>query len=106
MLRSRAAMPSDVDAKVTETSRHQCFDGWQIFARHPSAECGGVMKFSVYLPPAAARGRVPVLYYLVGLTCTEETFVIKAGAKLDFGSKRIAPIIRPYFRPSADGQQR
>ena len=37
------------------------------------------MRFGVYLPPQAA-GRVPVLYYLAGLTCNEETFLIKAGA--------------------------
>ena len=47
--------------KVNETSRHQCFDGWQIFASHPSKECGVTMKFSLYLPPAAARAKVPVL---------------------------------------------
>lgn len=39
------------------------------------------MRFSVFLPPAAERGRVPVLYYLAGLTCTEETFMVKAGAQ-------------------------
>lgn len=39
------------------------------------------MRFSIYLPPAAEHGRVPVLYYLAGLTCTEETFMIKAGAQ-------------------------
>jgi S-formylglutathione hydrolase len=39
------------------------------------------MKFAVYTPPQAERGKVPVLYYLAGLTCTEETFQIKAGAQ-------------------------
>ncbi len=39
------------------------------------------MKFSVFQPPQAKSGRVPVLYYLAGLTCTEETFAIKAGAQ-------------------------
>jgi S-formylglutathione hydrolase len=39
------------------------------------------MRFGVYRPPQAARGPVPVLYYLAGLTCTEETFAIKAGAQ-------------------------
>ena len=66
---------------VTETSRHHCFDGWQIFASHPSKECGVTMKVSLYLPPAAALARVPVLYYLAGLTCTEETFVLKGGGQ-------------------------
>ena len=39
------------------------------------------MKFGVFRPPQAEQGKVPVLYYLAGLTCTEETFVIKAGAQ-------------------------
>jgi S-formylglutathione hydrolase len=51
----------------------------QGFYEHDSAECSGPMRFSVYLPPNAKN--VPVVYYLAGLTCTEETFVIKAGAQ-------------------------
>jgi S-formylglutathione hydrolase len=39
------------------------------------------MRFAVYTPPQAADGPVPVLYYLAGLTCTEETFMIKGGAQ-------------------------
>jgi S-formylglutathione hydrolase len=39
------------------------------------------MRFGVYQPPQAAHGAVPVLYFLAGLTCTEETFAIKAGAQ-------------------------
>jgi S-formylglutathione hydrolase len=60
---------------------HRCFDGVQGFYEHQSAACGGPMRFAVYQPPAALRGqRVPVLYYLAGLSCTEETFAIKSGA--------------------------
>src|SRR5262249_25704849 len=44
-------------------------------------ECGTEMRFSVYLPPQAAKGKVPVLYYLAGLTCTDETFMMKGGAQ-------------------------
>ena len=44
-------------------------------------ECAAPMRFAVYEPPQARRGPVPVLYYLAGLTCTEETFMIKAGAQ-------------------------
>ena len=39
------------------------------------------MQFSVYLPPAAEAGKVPVLYWLSGLTCTDQNFVTKAGAQ-------------------------
>src|SRR6202012_2088095 len=42
---------------------------------------GTEMRFGVYVPPQAAKGPVPALYYLAGLTCTEETFAIKAGAQ-------------------------
>ena len=63
-------------------SEQRMFDGVQGFYEHPSVSCGGPMRFAVYLPPRALRGeRVAALYYLAGLTCTEETFVIKAGAQ-------------------------
>src|SRR5215510_3068208 len=87
---------------ITETSRHHCFDGWQIFASHPSTECGVTMKFSLYLPPAAARTRVPVLYYLAGLTCTEETFVIKGGAQR-FAAETGIAIAAPDTSPRGTG---
>jgi S-formylglutathione hydrolase len=66
----------------TTRSEQRAFEGIVGFYEHDSALCGGPMRFSVYQPPAAVRGgRVPVLYYLAGLTCTEETFMIKAGAQ-------------------------
>ena len=61
-------------------SEHRCFGGTVAYYRHDSRVCGGEMRFSLYLPPQAQAGKVPVLYYLSGLTCTEETFQIKAGA--------------------------
>ncbi len=62
-------------------SEHRCFGGTQRFYSHDSAECRSEMRLSVYLPPQAEQGPVPVLYYLAGLTCTEETFMITAGAQ-------------------------
>lgn len=62
-------------------SEHGCFGGTQGFYRHHSAVIAAPMKFGVYVPPQAAQGPVPVLFYLAGLTCTEETFAIKAGAQ-------------------------
>ncbi len=62
-------------------SEHGCYGGVQQFFTHESRETGGPMKFSAYLPPQARAGKVPVLYYLAGLTCTEETFAIKAHAQ-------------------------
>ena len=63
-------------------AEHHLFDGTQGFYEHDSGVCGGPMRFSVFLPPPGENGdRVPVVYFLAGLTCTEETFVIKAGAQ-------------------------
>lgn len=66
---------------ITTRSEQRCFGGTQGFYTHASAETGTAMNFAVFVPPQAARGAVPAVYYLAGLTCTEETFVIKAGAQ-------------------------
>ncbi|HZE91888.1 MAG TPA: S-formylglutathione hydrolase [Rhizobacter sp.] len=69
-------------ASLTLLSEHACFGGVQGFYQHASSVIGLPMRFAVYQPPQArAGGRVPVLFYLAGLTCTEETFAIKAGAQ-------------------------
>ena len=63
-------------------SEHACYGGTMGFYTHASRQTGTDMRFAVYQPPQPARvGKVPALYYLAGLTCTEETFVIKAGAQ-------------------------
>lgn len=62
-------------------SKHRCFGGTVGFYKHASTVNNCTMKFAVYTPPQAERGKVPVLYYLAGLTCTEETFQFKAGAQ-------------------------
>ncbi|MDL1865942.1 S-formylglutathione hydrolase [Betaproteobacteria bacterium PRO4] len=70
--------------KLETRSQHRCFDGMQGYYQHHSEIIDLPMRFSVYQPPqAAANGvqRFPVLFFLAGLTCTEETFMIKAGAQ-------------------------
>jgi S-formylglutathione hydrolase len=62
-------------------SEHKCFGGVQGYYAHLSQETGTDMKFSVFRPPQAQSHEVPALYYLAGLTCTEETFPIKSGAQ-------------------------
>ena len=62
-------------------SEHACFGGVQGYYQHDSAVIGLPMKFGVYVPPQAKSGPVPVLFFLAGLTCNEETFAIKAGAQ-------------------------
>ncbi len=79
-------------------SEHGCFGGRQGFYRHVSAEIGLPMRFAVFVPPQAAAGPVPVLFYLAGLTCTEETFPIKAGAQrlaAELGLMLVAPDTSP-----------
>jgi len=79
-------------------SQHRCFGGWQRYYRHESTEIGLPMRFSVYVPPQAEQGPVPVLFYLAGLTCTEETFMIKAGAQrlaAELGVMLVAPDTSP-----------
>lgn len=74
------------------------FGGIQGFYRHASSACAGPMRFSVYRPPQARNGKVPALYFLAGLTCTEETFMIKAGAQrlaAELGLMLVAPDTSP-----------
>ncbi len=79
-------------------SEHACFGGMQGFYQHNSSVIGLPMRFSVFLPPQARQAKVPFLLYLAGLTCTEETFAIKAGAQrvaVELGLALIAPDSSP-----------
>jgi len=83
---------------ATLISEHRCFEGSQRFYAHESSECRTEMRFSVFVPPQAQLRAVPALYYLAGLTCTEETFMIKAGAQrvaAELGLVLIAPDTSP-----------
>ena len=79
-------------------SETRCFDGIQGSYRHSAETTGTEMTFSVYRPPQAAEGSVPVLFYLSGLTCTEENFTTKAGAQryaAEHGLMLVAPDTSP-----------
>jgi S-formylglutathione hydrolase len=79
-------------------SEHKCFGGVQGYYSHASKEVGLDMKFSVFRPPQANLEKVPVLYYLAGLTCTEETFAIKSGAQriaAELGMMLVGPDTSP-----------
>ncbi len=83
---------------IETLSEQACFGGVQGFYRHTSTSCGGPMRFAVYQPPQAGSGRCPVLYYLAGLTCNEETATIKAGAQrlaARFGMLLVMPDTSP-----------
>ena len=67
--------------EVKEVSSQRCFGGWQRVFKHPSDALGVPMNVGVYLPPGADSGERPVLFYLSGLTCTEQNVITKAGAQ-------------------------
>jgi S-formylglutathione hydrolase len=70
-----------MEAGLQTREEHACFGGRLGYYSHASVETGTRMNFAVFQPPQAQAGQVPVLYYLAGLTCSEETFMIKAGAQ-------------------------
>ncbi|HTZ69825.1 MAG TPA: S-formylglutathione hydrolase [Acetobacteraceae bacterium] len=79
-------------------AQNRAFGGTQYVYRHDSAETKTPMRFAAYVPPQAAKGKVPVLWYLSGLTCTEENFTVKAGAQRvasELGILLIAPDTSP-----------
>ncbi|MBB3047810.1 S-formylglutathione hydrolase [Litorivivens lipolytica] len=86
---------------MEKVSEVRCFDGWQLRYKHRAASLNCVMHFSVYLPPHAETQRVPVLYWLSGLTCTDENFVTKAGAQRYAAEHGIA-IVAPDTSPRGD----
>jgi S-formylglutathione hydrolase len=76
--------------------------GWQDVYRHPSKVLGCAMNFAIYLPPQAAQGPVPVLYWLSGLTCTEQNFITKAGAQR-YAAEHGVAIVAPDTSPRGEG---
>jgi S-formylglutathione hydrolase len=83
---------------LTCHTQHACFGGQLGFYSHFSQTCNIEMRFSVYLPPQAQHKPLPVLYFLSGLTCTEENFMVKAGAQrlaAEYGLMLVAPDTSP-----------
>jgi S-formylglutathione hydrolase len=79
-------------------SEHRCFGGTVAYYRHPSEACGGEMRFGVFVPPQAKERKVPVLYFLAGLSSTEETFLTKGAAQrmaAELGLMLVAPDTSP-----------
>jgi S-formylglutathione hydrolase len=76
----------------------RCFGGTQYVFRHRSAMTGTDMRFAAFVPPQGALGKRPVVWFLAGLTCTEENFTVKAGAQrvaAELGLILIAPDTSP-----------
>jgi S-formylglutathione hydrolase len=87
---------------MEQIGANRCFGGQQLRFNHVSTALGCDMNFSVYLPPRAEQGSVPLLYWLSGLTCTDENFVIKGGAQRYAAEHGIA-LVAPDTSPRGDG---
>ena len=83
-------------------SENRCFGGVQGVYRHASGTCACEMTFGLYLPPQAAKGPVPLLWYLSGLTCTHENAMIKAGAQAHAARHGLA-VVFPDTSPRGEG---
>jgi S-formylglutathione hydrolase len=95
-----------VTADLEIVAEARSFGGRQITYRHASRETKTPMRFALFLPPQAEHGAVPVLWWLSGLTCTEENFATKAGAQriaADLGLMLVIPDTSPRG-PALNGQ--
>ena len=84
---------------IENISANKSFGGWHKQYSHYSNTVNGTMRFAIYLPPQVAKGeKVPVLYWLSGLTCSDENFMQKAGAQriaAELGIAIVAPDTSP-----------
>ena len=95
-------MPAMTIETISETS---CFGGTMGFYRHHSEINNCDMQFSVFVPPQATNGKIPVLTFLSGLTCTEENFMVKSGAQrvaAELGIMLVSPDTSPRGEGVAD----
>lgn len=89
--------------QIENLAQFKSFGGWQKQYQHDSSSLNCSMRFSIFLPPQTLAGeKVPVLYWLSGLTCTDENFVQKAGAQRVAAELGIA-IVTPDTSPRGDG---
>ena len=88
--------------RLEQVAANKCFGSKQLRYKHTSYVLNCDMHFSVYLPPQADTGRVPVLYWLSGLTCTDENFVTKAGAQ-QYAAREGVAIVAPDTSPRGEG---
>ena len=78
-----------------------CFGGWQDVYRHHALTLNCEMNVAVYLPPQVLTQRCPVLYWLSGLTCTEQNFITKAGAQR-YAAEHGLILVAPDTSPRGD----
>jgi S-formylglutathione hydrolase len=86
---------------IERIEHRACSGGWQDVYEHASSTLGCTMRFAVYLPPQAATQTLPVLYWLSGLTCTEQNFITKAGAQR-YAAEHGVILVAPDTSPRGD----
>ncbi len=92
---------------IERIEHRACFGGWQDVYRHQAETLACSMQFAVYLPPQAQHAACPVLYWLSGLTCTEQNAITKSGAQryaAEHGIVLVAPDTSPRGDTVADGE--
>jgi S-formylglutathione hydrolase FrmB len=85
-------------AAPEQIGQNKMFGGYSRRFKHQSDVLGCSMTFTIYLPPAAEAGKVPIIYFLSGLTCTDDNFTTKAGAQrkaAELGVALVAPDTSP-----------
>lgn len=97
------------DHSLKNVSRQKVFGGWHQQFTHDSTALNCAMRFAIYLPPQVEAGqKVPVIYWLSGLTCTDENFMQKAGAfktAAELGIAIVAPDTSPRGQDVPDDTQ-
>mgnify|MGYP000355213038 CR=1 FL=1 len=87
---------------IENLTSNKIFNGWHEQYTHESAVLSCIMRFAIYLPPQASNSnKVPVVYWLSGLTCTDENFMQKAGA-LRIAAELGIAIVTPDTSPRGD----
>ncbi|XP_020572372.1 S-formylglutathione hydrolase [Phalaenopsis equestris] len=84
--------------KLEEISSSKMFGGYNRRFRHFSPTLGCSMTFSIYFPPSSPSQKIPVLYWLSGLTCNDENFIMKSGAQRAASSEEVA-LVAPDTSP-------
>lgn len=87
---------------IETKASNRCFGGDQIQFSHNSDACSCEMTASIFMPPQAAAGKVPVMWWLSGLTCTDQNFVTKAGAQR-YAAEHGVAIVAPDTSPRGEG---
>ncbi len=87
---------------MKRTEHRACFGGFQDVYQHGSTTLGCTMNFGIFLPQEAQSKKLPVLYWLSGLTCTEQNFITKAGAQR-YASEHGVIIVAPDTSPRGEG---